>query len=622
MRNRYKILITTLAILVAGLGCWVFSQLESQSLSFGNELPELQKTQIDFNGKIISFDYTDNNDGENLIIKTDKMIYGGWENIEVLFSITNISGLNEDVNMQFYFNGEEMLADISEFIENLPYEIIVSDYGPKDYSCETNWIASTTLRMEEEINGYICGKNEFKICDSIDKTICHFNNVYLGTHPETRYKDGWNNLTPTLAVEKDISAIIPAKYIRDDITVTYTIANNETKYFKANISIPSKSQGEFWIYAASNNSFGILDPWYSSSWDYCRKVTINNAYIATTTTAFPIVATTTLADLKTSANGGKVEKDAGEDIIFVSGTDCNTDSGSLLNYQQEKYASTTGQIVYWVETEIASTTDKYFLMYYGNAGASDQSTTTAIWKSDKKLVIHAGEATGSTSLTNSSLSGHIITANGNASTTNRYNHLNNSAAFDGTGDYLSVTSNADWYFGDGDFTIDTWIRVPSVTSIQHYIIGQIKDWQNAWRIHINNDDVIFFNSVAGPFSHEITASDCISANTWHHIAVVRNGGSWVIYVDGLAEGTYSGSFTMVDVTGHTLRIGEFNSHYYTGYIDELRVSKGIGLHAMDVLTIYKIGSHNASALTIGAEETETPEEIAPIGNIIYYWGDE
>ena len=103
--------------------------------------------------------------------------------------------------------------------------------------------------------------------------------------------------------------------------------------------------------------------WYNSSYLKCKPITINNGLVATTSSAFPILATTTDAELKTTTHGGIVENDNGFDIIFtsLSGADCAT-AGSLLDYEIEEYASTTGTGVWWIETAISSTTDKYIGM--------------------------------------------------------------------------------------------------------------------------------------------------------------------------------------------------------------------------------------------------------------------
>ena len=70
-------------------------------------------------------------------------------------------------------------------------------------------------------------------------------------------------------------------------------------------------------------------------------------------------------------------------------------------------------------------------------------------------------------------------------------------------------------------------------------------------------------------------------NTWYHFAVVRNGNNWVVYLDGIQQGTTSNSVSYKDYDT-ILYIGAYSnsgnpaiSGFLDGYIDELRISKGI-----------------------------------------------
>ena len=77
------------------------------------------------------------------------------------------------------------------------------------------------------------------------------------------------------------------------------------------------------------------------------------------------------------------------------------------------------------------------------------------------MLLHFNEANGTTvGITDMASSTRVITANGNASTTSATTQLGmgNSAALDGTGDYLSAPDSEDWNFGSGDFSIDFWFK--------------------------------------------------------------------------------------------------------------------------------------------------------------------
>lgn len=201
--------------------------------------------QFDFNGTTIKTPYTDDNIDENLIIRTDQTTYGGWNRANVYFSIENISKATEIVDIQFYFSGEETLSEISELAENVPYQVVIRDYGVKDYECEKNWIATTTSEMGEEYTRYICGE-DIKYCDTVKDLICTIDNDFIGTHEETRYKDKFHGLA--LAESKVLSQAIPVNFQAQKKAV-YNIPAGEIKFFKAIINFEPKSEGEFLIYA-------------------------------------------------------------------------------------------------------------------------------------------------------------------------------------------------------------------------------------------------------------------------------------------------------------------------------------------------------------------------------------
>jgi hypothetical protein len=74
----------------------------------------------------------------------------------------------------------------------------------------------------------------------------------------------------------------------------------------------------------------------------------------------------------------------------------------------------------------------------------------------------------------------------------------------------------------------------------------------------------------------LTTGVSIRDDVWHHIAIVRNGSAWTCYVDGTsrATGTFSGGISNIS-SGPRIGADEFYGRYFQGYIDEVRVTKGI-----------------------------------------------
>jgi hypothetical protein len=190
-----------------------------------------------------------------------------------------------------------------------------------------------------------------------------------------------------------------------------------------------------------------------------------------------------------------------------------------------------------------------------------------------KLLLHA-DGSGQT-FTDASLFSHPISAVDNAtqSVTQHAFAIGKSAYFDGSGDYLTIPDSDDWNFGTGDFTIDFWMYPLNYVSeatifsqrsdSSHYNILMVKDSGNLTYIVANYYGIV-----------DITFPKP-SINNWHHIAVVRNGNNFSVFVDGTSVGTDTCTDAVPDLAA-TFQIAYRNvQNYFNGYIDEFRVSKGV-----------------------------------------------
>ncbi len=77
--------------------------IEKNNFILNFVLPE----EIVLAGESIPLLWTDNNEGENLIIKSDKRYYDGRDSSEVYFSITNISAQAQKPDIKFLFDQKE-----------------------------------------------------------------------------------------------------------------------------------------------------------------------------------------------------------------------------------------------------------------------------------------------------------------------------------------------------------------------------------------------------------------------------------------------------------------------------------------------------------------------------------
>jgi len=143
--------------------------------------------------------------------------------------------------------------------------------------------------------------------------------------------------------------------------------------------------------------------------------------------------------------------------------------------------------------------------------------------------------------------------------------------FDGSGDYLSVASNAAFAFGTGDFTIEFWFY--PVTGVARNItfptVGAPIFYMNGSR------QLQFENYGATP---SITTTNTLNLNAWNHCAVSRASGTVKVFVNG-AAGVTSTAFSATSFVQSSVNIGtDAGSNFATGYMSNVRIVKGTAVY--------------------------------------------
>ena len=193
-----------------------------------------------------------------------------------------------------------------------------------------------------------------------------------------------------------------------------------------------------------------------------------------------------------------------------------------------------------------------------------------------KLLIHADGANNSNSFTDES--GHAVTANGDAkisTTTSKFG--GSSAYFDGSGDSLSIPASSDFNI-DSDFTFDFWFKSNSTTRYTSFFSNEGSG--GGWTLLMNNanayaGDIAFYGNGGTPVPL-VTSTGGYNDGNFHHVALVRNGSNWQIYVDGTSRASVTNGNN--NTAGTTAYIGNnhtFANRDFAGYMDEIRISKGI-----------------------------------------------
>ena len=144
--------------------------------------------------------------------------------------------------------------------------------------------------------------------------------------------------------------------------------------------------------------------------------------------------------------------------------------------------------------------------------------------------------------------------------------------------YVTYPDSSNWAFGSGDFTIDCWVRFVSTTGIQ-FLAGQ-SDGTNFWyfRKGVASDNKIMFYASGPSGEFSTTTAPTLATDTWYHFAIVRSGASCYIFVNGVSQAlTQTTAWGNLPNSTGVLNIGAWYdaTYFLSGYIDELRVSKGV-----------------------------------------------
>ena len=177
---------------------------------------------------------------------------------------------------------------------------------------------------------------------------------------------------------------------------------------------------------------------------------------------------------------------------------------------------------------------------------------------------------------------HTVTFNGSPQIYSSIGKFNGSMYFDGTGDSLSIPDSNDWNFGNSDFTIDFWVYNSQAVGVynEDYIMYFNGSSKFSWFLRRSTAGKleVFFSSNGTSWDFNQSTSETITSNVWHHIAIVRDGNTIKPFIDGVLATFNSTTYTnSLSTAADLLRIADSgpSTDCFEGYIDELRISKGI-----------------------------------------------
>jgi hypothetical protein len=164
-----------------------------------------------------------------------------------------------------------------------------------------------------------------------------------------------------------------------------------------------------------------------------------------------------------------------------------------------------------------------------------------------------------------------ITANGNAAVSAVQSKFGGSSiAFDGTGDYLSIATSTDYGFGTGDFTIEGWVYKNTASGM--VLFDTRTSGSSQFSVYVESNGAgnlrLFVNG-----SYVLTSSNAVSTGAWVHVALCKSSGTTRFFINGVVStNTYADSNNYGTSKPITIGASWVGSTAWAGYIDDFRVS--------------------------------------------------
>lgn len=183
----------------------------------------------------------------------------------------------------------------------------------------------------------------------------------------------------------------------------------------------------------------------------------------------------------------------------------------------------------------------------------------------------------------------------------------NSVDFDGNNDYISIADNSslDW---STSFSFVTWFKIDSLPAVDgdyFYIYRKFEDSVEDKQVFVENvgGDVFFGGGfyVTGVGNSHTFGTTPLSTG-WYHGAVVYNGTTLKVYLNGVEDGTENYSAEPADGSGDAYIGGNTATHIFNGKITEVAIFN----RALTLAEIQDIYNYGLSGVQGVGTTTATP----------------
>lgn len=346
------------------------------------------------------------------------------------------------------------------------------------------------------------------------------------------------------------------------------------------VSTIQTSQSIQWTTSASSSWMVIVGafkaaPYTPASFTYYRTLTVTSTQsLASGTNAnFPFLVSSTLSSWKASSTGGTVQNLCTDpngntepcDLVFATSS-ANCTAGNYLNFETEKYSSSTGAVVDWVDVPSVSTSTVIYACYDASTLTADQSDPQSTWNANYLAVYHMGQATSTLNLYNSTLSSYNInslTAGVNAVSATSSAPIDGGMAITATTSIKTAVSSV---AASTSISLEGWFNGAASGANQSlfWYGTNIGGAGSVYGLDYSNGHVFCSNRAGATINTAPTGTVsyvCTFASSTIQTAI--------IYANGVAGASATSSLGYANGGNNIVQIN--NAGTFTGVVDEVRV---------------------------------------------------
>jgi len=337
-----------------------------------------------------------------------------------------------------------------------------------------------------------------------------------------------------------------------------------------------------------------------SGYGYCYPLTMESDKVtgAADLTNYIVRFHKTYAWLATTANGGVVQQDDGDDIIFYQG-------GAQLAHQRYSYNPTTGAYGALIKIPVLDYNDDGLIyVYLGNASASDTSTTD-VYDANYVGLYHLEEARSTDAGNYKDFVGtnHGTLTDANANTVQGTGKFGYAVNFSGDNADIINAASCGTAMNGATITVIAWLNADDYGSAFPRIINRAgTPRQFSCAINSSNQAAMGLDTVGTDFDSNIPSA--IPAGEFRWVVWRYDASTITIFDNGGIDGTEATPEGVLATSTGIIQIGNRDDlvRPWDGIIDELEYHN---THRSDdwLYTRYNIDNDQAVFWTAGSQDT-------------------